>query len=339
MSTQLSLSLGIKDSAENFLAWVESDVNKWEANPMVLYKLEDFDPNYRDTLGGDDVKGYDVYSDINDEKIGSVKNIMVDEAGHFRYLVVDTGFWFTGKQVLLPIGRARTDDSNHRVYTVGLTKEQAEDLPEFSEDLRIDDDYEERVRGVYRNSAVEASVGASPALDASLPPTPAATPVPEDTPARVSNADYHRGTYNYQQEPSLYDMNERDHKTFKLYQERLIANKNRVKAGEVAVGKKVETETARVSVPVEKERVIIERTTPADAGKVVSPGEVNFRQGEVAHLEVYEETPDIRKEAVVREEVKVRKEVERETVNSEEQIRREELDVNTGGLPVKDQKF
>jgi uncharacterized protein (TIGR02271 family) len=307
-------------------------------------------------MGGDDVKGYDVYSDVNDEKIGSVKNIMIDEAGHFRYLVVDTGFWFTGKQVLLPIGRARIDDNNHRVYTVGLTKEQAEDLPAFSEDLRIDDDYEERVRGVYRNSAVEPSVGASPALDASLPPkppatamppkledtTPVATPtpsMPESTPVPASNADRERGTYNYQQEPSLYDMNDRDHKTFKLYEERLIANKNRVKAGEVAVGKKVETETVQVSVPVEKERVIIERITPQDAGKVVSPGEANFRQGEVAHLEIYEETPDIRKEAVVREEVKVRKEVERETVNAEEQIRREELDVDTTGIPVKDQKF
>jgi uncharacterized protein (TIGR02271 family) len=307
---------------------------------MVLYKLDEFDPNYRDTLGGnDDIKGSDVYSDIADEKIGSVKNIMVDEAGHFRYLVVDTGLGFTGKQVLLPIGRARIDDNNHRIYTVGLSKEQAEDLPEFSEDLRIDDDYEEKVRGVYRKSAVGA-VGASPALDASLPPTPAPTPRAVNTPApATSNADYDRSTYNYQQEPSLYDMNEQDHKTFKLYEERLIANKTRVKAGEVAVGKKVETETARVSVPVEKERVVIERTTPPDVGTVVSPGEANFRQQEVAHMEIYEETPDIRKETVVREEIKVRKEVARETVNAEEQIRREELDVNTGDLPVTDKKF
>jgi len=35
-------------------------------------------------------------------------------------------------------------------------------------------------------------------------------------------------------------------------EERLIANKQRVKTGEVAVSKHIETETARVSVPIEK---------------------------------------------------------------------------------------
>jgi uncharacterized protein (TIGR02271 family) len=121
-----------------------------------------------------------------------------------------------------------------------------------------------------------------------------------------------------------------------LYEERLIANKRRVKTGEVAVGKHVETETARVSVPVEKERVIIERVTPADAGKPVSPGAVDFSEGEVAHVDIYEETPDIHKEAFVREEVRVTKVVEQDTVEAQETIRREELDVNTGGLPVVD---
>jgi uncharacterized protein (TIGR02271 family) len=60
-------------------------------------------------------------------------------------------------------------------------------------------------------------------------------------------------------------MNQQDHQNLKLYEERLVANKSRVKTGEVSVGKHVETETARVAVPVEKERVIIERTTPEQA--------------------------------------------------------------------------
>jgi uncharacterized protein (TIGR02271 family) len=129
-------------------------------------------------------------------------------------------------------------------------------------------------------------------------------------------------------------MNDRDHQTLKLYEERLIANKNRVKTGEVSIGKHVESETARVSVPVEKERVIVERTTPADAGTVVSPDANVFREGEVARMEVYEETADIQKKAFVREEVNVRKEVKHDTVNTSEQIRREELDVDTQGRPV-----
>jgi len=51
-------------------------------------------------------------------------------------------------------------------------------------------------------------------------------------------------------------------------------------------------------------------------------------------MDIYEETPDIRKEAVVREEVRVKKVVEQDTVQVQESIRREELDIDTQGRPV-----
>ena len=58
------------------------------------------------------------------------------------------------------------------------------------------------------------------------------------------------------------------------------------------------------------------------------------RGGEVARMEVYEETADIQKKAFVREEVNIRKEVIHETVDATETLRREELDVDTDGNPV-----
>jgi uncharacterized protein (TIGR02271 family) len=121
----------------------------------------------------------------------------------------------------------------------------------------------------------------------------------------------------------------------KLYEERLVAGKHKEKTGEVTVGKRIETDTETVSVPVEKERVVVERSAPKGQ-TIVTPDEAVFQDGEVARVEVYEETPDIHKEAFVREEVRVRKEIDREVVNAEEQIRREELDVNTEGRPVVD---
>lgn len=124
-----------------------------------------------------------------------------------------------------------------------------------------------------------------------------------------------------------------DNDNVKLYEERLVADKERHKAGEVSVGKHVETETARVAVPVEKERIVIERTNPTN-GRVVSPGAADFSGGEVARMDIYEESADIDKEAFVREEVKVHKEVERETVQAEETIRREELDIDVDGNPT-----
>jgi uncharacterized protein (TIGR02271 family) len=305
---------------------------------MALYKLNDFDPNYRDTFQGDDIKGLGVYTEGSDEKIGSISDVLVDDEGHFRYLIVDLGFWIFGKKVLLPIGRARIDYNVDRVYAIGMTKQQAEDLPEFDERSALDYDYEERVRGVYR-----PSVNATSAVDRTAPltSTPLDASAPLDAnyqPSTTPNyPTYSRDTYTYDQEPSLYGVNEQDHQTLRLYEERLIANKKRQKAGEVTIGKHVETETARVAVPLDRERVIVERVTPTDAGRPVAPGTADFREGEVARMEIYEETPEISKETIVREEVRVKKVVEHETSEAQATVRREELDVDTtSGLPIEE---
>ncbi|MGF1588740.1 MAG: DUF2382 domain-containing protein [Pleurocapsa sp.] len=280
---------------------------------MALAKIADLYPNYKeDIFGGEDIKSFSVYDNTND-KIGSVHDIIVDESGRFRYLVLDTGFWIFGKKVLLPVGRASIDYSQGRVYAKGLTKEQAEGLPKYDDDMTIDYDYEEQVRLVYRGQEYE----------------------PNSTVQTTGT--YDRDTYNYDDhDSSLYahqEVDTNDRQNLKLYEERLVANKERFRAGAVSIGKRVETETASVSVPVEKERVVIERNTPTE-GRTVTPGEANFREGEVARVEVYEETADVEKQAFVREEVSVRKEVEQDTVEARETIRREELEVETDGDAV-----
>ncbi|MGV0026618.1 DUF2382 domain-containing protein [Phormidesmis priestleyi] len=301
---------------------------------MALYKIKDFDPDYRDHFEGHDIKGMDLYS--GDQKIGSVNDVLVDEEGRFRYLIINTGAWIFGKQVMLPIGRARIDYSDNHVYADGLTKQQVEALPEFTEDLKIDYDQEEQVRNVYRPTAATATTGLEAPLESSAALN---SPVPVDGTAYTGSSmgattapTYDRDTYNYDYDADLYAIDDTKHPSLKLYQERLVANKTRAKTGEVAIGKRVETETARVSVPVEKERVVIERSTPTSG--TITPDATAFQEGEVARVEVYEETPDIHKEAFVREEVTVKKVVEQDTVTAEEQIRREELDVDTQGRPV-----
>jgi PRC-barrel domain len=166
---------------------------------MALVKIDEYYPDYtQDVFGGNDLRNYSVYADKGDDKVGSVENILIDEnTGRFRYLIVDTGFWVFGKKVLVPVGLARLDDDDKRVYVAGLTKQQVEDLPEFTEDLAIDQDYEERVRGVYRPSAGSSAV----------------TP------------DYNYGTYDYLQEPYFYDMHSLGYPTFGTYEERLLARR------------------------------------------------------------------------------------------------------------------
>ena len=287
---------------------------------MPLFKIGDFNPNYREeAFDGADVKGLDVHAGRTDEKIGSIYDVLVDETGSFRYFVIDTGFWIFGKKVLLPVGRCRIDADVRRIYATGISsKEQAEKLPEYDDSMTVDYDYEERVRRVYRTP-----------IGGSVQP---ATPRPVSNQPRTVPSD--RNTYAYEHEPSLYQMNEQEHQKLRLYEERLVANKIRRQTGEVAIGKRVETETARVSVPVEKERVVIERRTPEGVGTTVTPGEHDFREGEVVHMRVYEETADIGKQAFVREEVNVRKEIKRDTVDATETLRREELEVDVNGKPV-----
>ncbi|MGJ5672124.1 MAG: DUF2382 domain-containing protein [Nostochopsis sp.] len=268
---------------------------------MPLYKLEDFDPTYRDTFGGDDIKGLPLYTE-GGNKIGTVIDALVDPDGRFRYLIIETESDFYSKRILLPIGLSRINYSQQRVYVDGLSKKQVQNLPGYKDDIAVDYDYEEQVRSHYRSE---------------------------------QNLTYDRDSYTYENDTSLYDLNEQNHQTFKLYEERLIANKNRIKTGEVTVGKHIETETATVAVPIEKERVVIERVPTTKQDVAVNLDDTQFQAGEVARIELYEEIPDIQKEAFVREEVRVKKIVDKDVIEAQETVRREELDIQTeGNLPL-----
>ena len=287
---------------------------------MALYKIEDFTPdsNY-DSPGLDDsevekIKHFDVYSDIDDDKVGTIKYILVDDSGRLRYLVVDTGFWFFGRQVLLPIGRSRIDYDKRRVYANKLTKQQVENLPDFKDLQEIDYDYEERVRGVYRPPIAQEPLESS---------TPLESPIAVDSPL-VSHertivtpaVPVERNTYRYEEEPNLYNVNEQDHQNLKLYEERLVANKSRVKTGEVTISKQLYTEMVTVSVPVQKERIVIEHASAETGIKTVSLTEADLGEGGV----------------------KIKKIVEQDTVEAEDTIRREELDVTRNDQRVTERR-
>lgn len=273
---------------------------------MALVSLKKTYPDYRNTFSDNNLSHLDDYSVYaqDEDKVGTVEDGLFDDTtGRFRYLIVDTGVWIFGKKVLLPIGKAQFDNENKRVYVHGLTKEQVEHLPEY-EEKEVDYDYEERVRGVYRGENAVSQT------------------------APVAGEAYTRDTYSYDYDADLYNTPETGdlNQPIRLYEERLVADKDRMKAGSVAVGKKVETETAEVSVPLEKERVVIERTTPTSTASV---GDHVFEDGkEVARVDVYEEKAAVRKEAFVREEVNVRKETTEEVVSEKATLRREELDVD-----------
>ncbi|MEB3178282.1 MAG: PRC-barrel domain-containing protein [Nostocaceae cyanobacterium] len=206
---------------------------------MALLKLTEIAPNYqRKIFGDEEIIGFSVYSAVNEEKIGSVKDILVDEnQTKFRYLVVDLGFWIFGKTVVLPIGLVWIDLAQQRVYVKQITKEQAEDLPDFNDSYRLDYDYEERVRNIYCTPANYTLM--NPMLSV-LPYGPMAINEiailnegmnmnePNGYLQEAHRATEARANYNYHHYPTLYEVNDSDHPRLRVYEKRLLVLKNRV---------------------------------------------------------------------------------------------------------------
>lgn len=228
---------------------------------MPLKKINDFDPKYLESFEGNDIIGFNVYIETTDQKMGSVKDILIDELGHFRYLVVDLGLWIFNKQVMLPVGCSRVNYDAERVYVLGFSRKQAENLPEYDDRVLVNYDYEEQVRGVYRTPTNDSTV--SEDISNSVPVSGAIS-------AQASAAPNKRDNYNYQQDPSLYELNDRDHQILKLYQDRLIAKRNRDNTGSAALSQQIEAEIKSVEAPVKTEQVVIQQPETVDPGTTIA---------------------------------------------------------------------
>ncbi|MGW4509257.1 PRC-barrel domain-containing protein [Streptomyces sp. NPDC004436] len=109
--------------------------------------------SYKSTAGRiatTDLTGYKV--EATDGSIGKVDKHS-DEVGD-SYLVVDTGVWIFGKEVLLPASTViRIDQDEEKVY-VDRTKEQVKDAPEFHRDKHLGDaGYREELGTYYGTGA------------------------------------------------------------------------------------------------------------------------------------------------------------------------------------------
>jgi len=194
---------------------------------MTLRTLESAYPNYRHTFEGNDVKGLDLYTE-GGERVGSVEDVLVDNDGRFRYLVIHPSAWMQGKSVLLPIGLSRIDYTARRVYADGFSRQQVEQLPEYQANVPIDRTYETRVRNVYREQPLEASTP----LESSMPlegagegrrtSETAATRRSVDTPKTTETmGTASSDAYPYDHDPDLYEVTDRNHQLLKQHQDQL----------------------------------------------------------------------------------------------------------------------
>ncbi|MFF3772120.1 PRC-barrel domain-containing protein [Streptomyces sp. NPDC002232] len=108
-------------------------------------------------LAGTDLTGYKV--EATDGSIGKVDkhSDQLDDS----YLVVDTGVWIFGKEVLLPASTViRVDPQDEKIF-VNLTKEQVKNAPEFHRDKHLSDAGYRRDLGTYYGTG--APFGGRPA--------------------------------------------------------------------------------------------------------------------------------------------------------------------------------
>ncbi|MDF3300297.1 PRC-barrel domain containing protein [Streptomyces tropicalis] len=105
--------------------------------------------NYAPTAGHTpdaDLTGYKV--EAADGHIGKVDKHSAEVGA--QYIVVDTGVWIFGKEVLLPSGTVTAIDHEARTVRVARTKDEIKDAPEFDKEKHLGDPaYHDQISGYY----------------------------------------------------------------------------------------------------------------------------------------------------------------------------------------------
>lgn len=131
---------------------------------MALIPLSKLDPSrlHPDTF---DVRGWEVRSEADDDKVGSVDDILLDASGMPHLLDVNLGVF--KKHVLVPLGQAWADASRRVVWIEGVGKEDVERMPDYDQDpdlvtpefeRRLADDYSAAAQGALRRDRSPAPV-------------------------------------------------------------------------------------------------------------------------------------------------------------------------------------
>ncbi|MBB6099959.1 uncharacterized protein (TIGR02271 family) [Deinobacterium chartae] len=237
-------------------------------------------------------------------RVGKVRSALVEpDTGKIRYLIVDTGSWFNAKEVLIPVGLARTEDNG--VFFDSLTKEQVRDMREYR--------YGEEISYEHQTSDEDVLRGSRPSGG-------------ERAGSRTADRASSSARYDYRDEQadSLFTTPQR----LRLLEERLVVHKRREHAGEVTVSKHVETHPEQVSVTLSHDEVTITRH-PGSAEPI--PGAVVGSDSQSVQVELEAERAEVRKQAYVAEEVEIRKRSETEAQTVSDQVSREVLDVEKSG--------
>jgi uncharacterized protein (TIGR02271 family) len=232
--------------------------------------------------------GYEVY-DQSGSKIGKVDDLFVDESDQPEYIGVKMGFLGTSSTIIPWDAISSVDDEGHRL-DVSVDKDTAKNGPTFDDDREITPEFENEVYSYYGLQRSEESSEES-------------------------------GSYYAEETAS--DVRDEDELRVQRTEEELAAGTREREAGQVNVRKRVRTDRESIEVPTRREEVTVERV-PVSEGEAT---EAQIGDDEV-RVPVTEEEVVVEKRPVAKEEVRIRKDVVEDTEVVEEDVRREEVDVD-----------
>jgi uncharacterized protein (TIGR02271 family) len=232
--------------------------------------------------------GYEVY-DQSGEKIGKVDDLFVDESDQPEYVGVKMGFLGT-RSTLIPMDIVTVDESAGRLVT-SADKETAKNGPAFDDDREITPEFEREVYSYYG----------------------------------LQRASTESGAYEtYQAETTASDVRAEDELRVQRVEEELAAGTREREAGQVSVRKRVRTDRERIEVPTRHEEVTVERV-PVSEGTAATEAQIGEEE---VRVPLTEEEVVVEKRPVAKEEVRIRKDVVEDAEVVEEDVRREEIDVD-----------
>jgi hypothetical protein len=95
-----------------------------------------------------DINGYAIHA--SDGPIGTVRDFLFDDATWMvRWLVVDTGNWLPGPEILLPPSAVEQVNHMGHQFNVKLTKQQVKDCPDIDSHLPVSRQHETSLYNYY----------------------------------------------------------------------------------------------------------------------------------------------------------------------------------------------
>ncbi len=265
--------------------------------------------------------GYTVY-DRHYERMGNVDDLFVDENDSPEYIGVKMGFLGT-RSTLIPFQMVRVNDAQQTIK-VAADKETLKNGPTFDDDREITPEFENEVYSYYGLQRTQtigntASYGSYYSDEGTAAGTvgPGMTMGDTETGEFREHAAYDEGVHQSRGD----DLEDEDELRVQRTEEELVAVTRQREAGSIRVRKRVRTDRERIEVPTRHEEVSVERV-PVEG----EASEAEIGEDEVV-VPVTEEEVVVHKRPVLKEEVRIRKEVVEETEVVEEDVRREEVEV------------